>query len=583
MYQALYRKYRPATFDEVVGQEVIVKTLKNEILNDQLNHAYLFAGPRGTGKTSVAKILAKVINCEDAKDLVPCDKCVSCTQINNHQSTDIIEIDAASNNGVDEIRELKSKVNLVPSVSKYKVYIIDEIHMLSTSAFNALLKTLEEPPANVIFILATTNPQKIPNTVLSRCQRFNFKPLTDEQIYNLLKNISQKEKIKVEAEALLEIARLADGGLRDAIVMLDQADSYCDKKITVKDVHDINGTITQEGLEDCIYSILTADYNRLFTILDDFTKMGKDIAKVTSEIIYYLRNILLLYVAPEYCQNNYIDIKKYNKILKITSQEIVGQTLTILNNELNNIKSSSDAKTSLEITLVKIMNDIIANKNDISQELKAEAEIALVKPVDEPKDEAKIALVKPVDESKDIIKTNKVDDIKIEQPKVKVSKPKQNSDVLGQLQALKDIRVNNALAQFSKKDLLALRKKEDNIRSLLLDSDFGNEASVLLDGELKAVGGNNLIFVFANENMSNIFNTSLLKIEATIKKAFDFEYKAISVPTSEWEIIKKAFNNKTKEYVKMDEPDKMMAVLKRTEQLDDDEIKNLFGSIVEYK
>src|SRR5574344_540288 len=180
MYQALYRKYRPKTFDDVVGQETIIKTLKNEINNNKINHAYLFCGPRGTGKTSVAKIFAKVVNCEELKDCNPCNKCVSCTQINDGQSTDIVEIDAASNNGVDEIRELKSKVNLVPSVSKYKVYIIDEVHMLSIGAFNALLKPLEEPPHHAIFILATTDPYKLPTTILSRCQRFDFKKVNQK-------------------------------------------------------------------------------------------------------------------------------------------------------------------------------------------------------------------------------------------------------------------------------------------------------------------------------------------------------------------------------------------------------------------
>lgn len=187
MYQALYRKYRPKTFEDVVGQEVIVKTLKNSIKNDIVSHAYLFSGPRGTGKTSIAKIFSKILNCHELNDLTPCEKCISCTQANNNQNIDIIEIDAASNNGVDEIREIRNKVTLVPTNSKYKIYIIDEVHMLTNQAFNALLKTLEEPPAHIIFIFATTEPHKIPKTILSRCQRFDYKKVNENDIVKRLK------------------------------------------------------------------------------------------------------------------------------------------------------------------------------------------------------------------------------------------------------------------------------------------------------------------------------------------------------------------------------------------------------------
>ena len=231
-YIALYRKYRPKTFENVFGQDIIVKTLKNLIKNDKLSHAYLFTGPRGTGKTSCAKLFSKVINCINPKDGDACDECENCKIFNSNQNPDIIEIDAASNNGVDEIREIKNKITLVPSISKYKVYIIDEVHMLSIGAFNALLKTLEEPPEYIIFILATTEPQKIPATIISRCQKFDFKPIAPIKMKDCLKNIINKENIVIEEEAIDEIIVNSLGGMRDAIGMLDQSFGFCEEYIT---------------------------------------------------------------------------------------------------------------------------------------------------------------------------------------------------------------------------------------------------------------------------------------------------------------------------------------------------------------
>ena len=267
-YVALYRAYRPQSFKEVSGQEHIVRTLQNAIINNKVAHAYLFSGPRGTGKTTIAKIMAKSINCPNSRDGEPCNECEICKGITKGMISDVVEIDAASNNGVDEIRDIRDKVKYLPSEGKYKVYIIDEVHMLSTGAFNALLKTLEEPPVHAIFILATTEPHKIPATILSRCQRFDFRGVGVKEIIERIKFISKNEKIEISNEAIELIAECAEGGMRDALSLLDEAISFAGSKVEVSDVYQVSGAVDLDNMLEVASDVLEKDSSKVLSSLE---------------------------------------------------------------------------------------------------------------------------------------------------------------------------------------------------------------------------------------------------------------------------------------------------------------------------
>ena len=290
MHKALYRVYRPKTFGDVVGQEHIVKTLKNQIKNNNIGHAYLFSGTRGTGKTSTAKIFARAVNCLNPINEEPCNECEICIDTLNDNIMDIVEIDAASNNSVDDIRELRESVKYTPSKAKYKVYIIDEVHMLSQGAFNALLKTLEEPPSYVIFILATTEPHKIPATILSRCQRFDFKRVSSKDIASRMSYICKKENIEAEEKALSLIARNSQGALRDALSILDQCMSFGNEKIEYNDVIELLGTVNIDELFELSQSIIDENTKKSLEILNEFIIWGKDIRNLINDLIDHFRN-----------------------------------------------------------------------------------------------------------------------------------------------------------------------------------------------------------------------------------------------------------------------------------------------------
>ena len=294
-YIALYRKWRPSRFDEVRGQDAVVATLKNQIIGDRIGHAYLFCGSRGTGKTSVAKIFARAVNCENLQDGEPCGCCAMCRAIEAGSSTNVIEIDAASNNGVDNIREIREEVQYRPAEGKYRVYIIDEAHAITAAAFNALLKTLEEPPSYVIFILATTEPHKILPTVLSRCQRYDFRRITAEDIIARLRELSAGEGVEAEETALSYLARKADGGMRDAISLFDQCVStYGKEKLTYEKALSALGTVDSDILSDLLRALLMDEPSRALSLVEEVRNAGGDLGQFVQDFIWYLRNLLLL-------------------------------------------------------------------------------------------------------------------------------------------------------------------------------------------------------------------------------------------------------------------------------------------------
>lgn len=355
-YQALYRVWRPQTFEDLVGQDMITKTLKNALATKQTTHAYLFAGPRGTGKTSCAKLFAKALNCPNQVNGDPCNECETCKAITAGRLNDVIEIDAASNNGVEEIRDIRDKVKYAPTQADYKVYIIDEVHMLSTSAFNALLKTLEEPPANVVFILATTDPHKIPATIISRTQRFDFKRITSGAILERMEYILKQKEFEYDEKALNVIARAAEGGMRDALSILDQVLSFGDNKVTLDNALLVTGSVTRENLIKYLNQVqnheTVAGLQTIHAILDE----GKDTKRLLEDLINCCRDLLLYKQAPEMLEQTgsvMID-DEFKDMAEKSNPETLYRYIDTLNEQQENMRYSMHQSVYLEVLTVKL-------------------------------------------------------------------------------------------------------------------------------------------------------------------------------------------------------------------------------------
>src|SRR5690625_856008 len=370
-YQALYRVWRPRTFKDLVGQTHITQTLQNAISEEKFSHAYLFSGPRGTGKTSAAKIFAQTINCEQMPAKEPCNECAACLGILDGSISDVIEIDAASNTSVDDIRDIREKVKYAPSTVPYKVYIIDEVHMISVNAFNALLKTLEEPPAHVVFILATTEPHKIPLTIISRCQRFDFKSLNNKVIAERMQEIMEAEEVDITQEALESIALAAEGGMRDALSILDQTISYSDDTIDIDDVLAVTGSVSQEILTQITEAMFEQDTETTLQLFDEMIMNGKDPGRFVFDMIYFLRDVLFYKTTPnlaDYLERAVIT-DAFKELTEKIDVEWIQHAIVSLTECEQQIKWTNSPRIFVEITILTVTNrhESVAQSQSIEQ------------------------------------------------------------------------------------------------------------------------------------------------------------------------------------------------------------------------
>lgn len=500
-YQALYRKYRPSTLNDVIGQDVVIQILKNALLNNKVCHAYMFSGPRGIGKTSIAKLLAKAVNCTNLEDGDACGKCENCVSINEGSCPDIIEIDAASNNGVDEIREIKNKVNLVPNQLKYKVYIIDEVHMLSIGAFNALLKTLEEPPEHVIFILATTDLHKVPTTIISRCQCFEFHRISNVNIVSRLKYICEAENIRIEDNVLEMIANLSDGGLRDAVGMLDKLNAYSNSSITIDDFEKVNGIVSKEQKIQFLNYIQASDISNTINFLDSIYDNGKDFVLFVQDLLYLCKDLIINY----YINND----SQYDSNFLISFS-------ILLNDLLKEIKFSSDIKTIVEIYFLNYMNKNANIQNN--EKIEAKSDISIPKSSEDTKNTEKI----------DINDNNSHLESKI------ISREIISDDNLVQNGKINDMIVNNCFARADKNEKIMFESKWNSLNDYALDSEYGAAACFISDGKIRAVGLGEVILSFNYESMINRGFSMILKIQKLLEKIYQKHYDVALLTDDEW-------------------------------------------------
>lgn len=550
-YKALYRTYRPQTFEDVAGQSHVTITLKNAIKENRIAHAYLFAGPRGTGKTTIAKILAKAINCTG--DHPPCNECPNCKAITQGDHPDVIEIDAASNNGVNEVRDLIDKVKYAPINAKYKVYIIDEVHMMTPEAFNALLKTLEEPPAHIVFILATTEPHKILPTIISRCQRFDFKRVDEHDIISRLEYVLKEEKVDYEEDALEIISKLADGGMRDALSILEQCLAY-DRNLTVENINKVYGLLSNDEKIRLIKLLLTKDMKNVLKTLDHMMSLSIDLKRLTQDLIDVLKDVIIYKNTQDLSLLFVLHKSDIQQIVPYMLVEEAFQMIDIFMDASSHYGQAVDSSTYFELALLKICNQIENEHKevvveepkvieDVSHETLVDEKIEVEeKPIEKVEPEP---IVEPQEVQQEIHEEQEekqVEPIEEKKPQIKEEKSPSQIEV-----DFNDIL--NILVQAKRTVLNDIQDKWPVIRRYCYNLNTAKYANMLCDAKPVAAGEKGFILTLKYQpEVNNVnYTENYYPLKNFLKEVLGSDYDFIAVMEDEWPLMRQKFIQLNKE------------------------------------